>query len=395
MNKIISQKGKKYFEFLELDNCQYRIFFRNNGNQVPSFTICVIQEESPIKSKSYKKMFLLDEFNYLVKDYKNYQNIDSIQNELMSAITKKNINITKIDEQTKLIEIILNNNYKISFKVLCNHEIYESNELLKREKDQALQANNIKKKFGVLSYNLKNVEEVNKNNDIKLQNLKQFTTKLYNLFQDFKNNPFQNKNNNYPTEEMMLNMTKEQRYQILGIQSDIVHTVDEILYISRWLSSEKATKLDLKFKGPYNNFDATRFHSEYDNMVPCLVLIETYEGGRFGGFTNNTWKGENEYKRDETAFLFSLDFLEKYPIRPDCIMQAILAKTQYFFQFGQGDLIIYSNCNKYLCKSDFPKSYICQNKNCNPKNRLTRYKESFVVKDLEIFLVSFRIKNNF
>ena len=215
MSKLISQKGKKYFEFLELDDCQYRIFFRNNGNQVPSFTICVIQEESPIKSKSYKKMFLLDEFNYLVKDYKNYQNIDSIQNELMSAITKKNINITKIDEKTKLIEIILNNNYKISFKVLCNHEIYESNELLKREKDQALQANNIKKKFGVLSYNLKNVEEVNKNNDIKLQNLKQFTTKLYNLFQDFKNNPFQNKNNNYPTEEMMLNMTKEQRYQIL------------------------------------------------------------------------------------------------------------------------------------------------------------------------------------
>ena len=395
MSKIVSQKGKKYFEFLEIDNCHYRIFFRSNGNQVPSFTICVIQEESPIKSKSYKKTFLLDEFNYLVKDYKNYQSMDSIQNELMSAIAKKNINITKIDDQTKLIEIILNNNYKIPFKVLCNHEIYELNDLLKREKDQALQANNIKKKFGLLTNNLKNVEEVNKNNDIKLQNLKQFTTKLYNLFQDFKNNPIQNQNNNYPTEEMMLNMTKEQRYQILGIQSDIVHTVNEILYISRWLSSEKATKLDLKFKGPYYNFDATRFHLEYDNMVPCLVLIETYEGGRFGGFTNNTWKGENEYKSDSTAFLFSLDYLEKYPIRPDCTKQAILAKTQYFFQFGQGDLIIYSYCNKYICKSDFPKSYICQNMNCNPKNRLTRYKESFVVKDLEIFLVSFRIKNNF
>ena len=395
MSKIVSQKGKKYFEFLEIDNCHYRIFFRSNGNQVPSFTICVIQEESPIKSKSYKKTFLLDEFNYLVKDYKNYQSMDSIQNELMSAIAKKNINITKIDDQTKLIEIILNNNYKIPFKVLCNHEIYELNDLLKREKDQALQANNIKKKFGLLTNNLKNVEEVNKNNDIKLQNLKQFTTKLYNLFQDFKKNPIQNQNNNYPTEEMMLNMTKEQRYQILGIQSDIVHTVNEILYISRWLSSEKATKLDLKFKGPYYNFDATRFHLEYDNMVPCLVLIETYEGGRFGGFTNNTWKGENEYKSDSTAFLFSLDYLEKYPIRPDCTKQAILAKTQYFFQFGQGDLIIYSYCNKYICKSDFPKSYISQNKNCNPKNRLTRYKESFVVKDLEIFLVSFRIKNNF
>jgi len=395
MNKIVSQKGKKYFEFLELDNCQYRIFFRNNGNQVPSFTICVIQQESPIKSRAYKKTFLLDEFNQLVKDYKAYPSIDSIQNELMSAIIKKNINITKKDDKTKLIQLILGNNYKISFKVLYQHEIYESNELLKREKDQALQANNLKKKFGILSNNLKNVEEVNKNNEIKLQNLNQFTKNLLNLFQNFKNNPIQNQNNNHPTEEMMLNMTKEERYRILGIQSDIVHTVDEIIFISRWLSSEKATKLDLKFKGPYNNFDATRFHLEYDNMVPCLVLIETYDGARFGGFTNNTWKGENEYKRDETAFLFSLDFLEKYPIRHDCVRNAILAKTQYFFQFGQGDLIIYSNCNKYLCKSDFPKSYVCQNKNINQKYRLTRYKESFIVKDLEIFLVSFTIKNNY
>ena len=191
---------------------------------------------------------------------------------------------------------------------------------------------------------------------------------------------------------MMLNMTKEERYQILGIKSDIVHTVNEVLFISRCLSREKATKLDLRFKGPYNDFDATRYHSEYDNVVPCLILIETVEGGRFGGFTNNTWKGENEYKRDETAFLFSLDFLEKYPIRPECVRNAILAKTQYFFQFGLGDLIIYSHCNKYICKSDFPKSYMCQNPNCNPKNRLTRYRESFVVRDLEIFLVSFRTK---
>ena len=188
MSKIVSQKGKKYFEFLEVDNCQYRIFFRNNGNKVPSFTICIIQEESPIKSKSYKKIFLLDEFNQLVKDYKNYQTINSIQNELMSAIAQRNINITQIDEQTKLVEIILNNIFKISFKVLYNHEIFESNDLLKREKDQSLQANNLKKQFGILSNNLRNVEEVNKNNDIKLQNLKKFTTNLYKLFQDFQNN---------------------------------------------------------------------------------------------------------------------------------------------------------------------------------------------------------------
>ena len=224
----------------------------------------------------------------------------------------------------------------------------------------------------------------NANNDIKLQNLKDIATKLYNLYTTRKKQM---------SENMMLSLTKEERYRILGIKSDIVHSIDELLYISRWLSSEKVTKLELLFKGPFFNYDAIQFHSRYDNIVPCLILIETVEGARFGGFTNQTWKGENEYKCDNTAFLFSLDFLEKYPIDPNCVRQAILCKTQYFFAFGKGDLTIYDHCNKYICKSEFPVSYKCLNNNVNPKFRLTRYKDQFIVRDFEVFLVSFHLKN--
>ena len=399
MNKIVSQKGNKYFEFIDQNNSQYRIFLRTSKNKIPCFSICIIEEISPIKSISYKKTFMLEEFNQYVKDYKKFPNIDLIQNELMSNIMNRNIQITQIDNSTKLIDIILNNNFKLSFKALKVHEIYESNDFLKRYKEQVSQTNNIKNKFGVLSNNLKKCEEVNKNNEIKLQNLKDTTTKLFNIFNNMmKNqnqNQFQNQNNNYPSEDIMLTLTKEERYRILGIKSDIVHTVNELFYISRWLSSEKVTKLDLLYKGPYMNFDATAFHLQYDNIVPCLILIEAVNGGRFGGFTNKTWKGENEYKADNTAFLFNLDFLEKYPIRPDCVKNAIMAKTQYFFEFGKGDLIIYNQCNKYICKSSFPVSYICTNNQCNPKYRLTRYKSEFTVKDLEIFLVSFTMKKDY
>lgn len=389
MNTMVIQKGDKYFELNDQDNNQYRIFFRVSKNLTPSFSICIIHEISPSKSISYKKMFLLDEFNDLVKNYKKFENIDEIQKELMSNIMNSNINIKTDNNRSIIVNFLLGGNYQLSFKVLIAHEIIESNKLLIKTKEQIKQANNIKNKFGVLSNKLQKCEEVNKNNDERIQKLKDLTTKLYNIFNNRSKIPI----NNNPPEDILLTKTKEERYRILGIKSDIVHSLNELMYISRWLSSEKVTKLDLLFKGPSSNFDATTFHLTYDNIVPCLILIETTRGVRFGGFTNQTWKGENTYKNDKTAFLFNLDFLEKYPINPQYSGSAILAKTQYFFGFGKGDLIIFDHCNKVICRSDFPVSYVCQNQNCNPKLRLTNYQHEFVVRDIEVFLVSFTMKN--
>lgn len=390
MDLKIIQKGNKFFELYDKDNNQYSLFFRESKNKTPSFTICLIQEVSPSKSICYKKTFLLEEFNLIVKDYKSYDSINLIITDLVADIMSQNIEIHHMDESTKSINILLNSTFPINFQMNKVHEIFEFNEILKRAKDKIIQTNNMKNKINMLSNNIRKCDEVNKNNDVKIQNLKNVTTRLFNLFNNYKNN--MNKNN-YPPEDIMLTLTKEERYRILGIQSDIVHAVNELFYISRWLSSEKVTKLNLLFKGAFINFDAVAFHSQYDNIVPCLILIETTSGARFGGFTNKTWKGENEYKKDNTAFLFSLDFLEKYPIHPQCIDNAILAKTQYLFSFGKGDLIIYGSCNRFICKSDFPVSYICQNRNVDPKYRLTKYNHEFVVKDLEVYLVEFTMKN--
>ena len=394
MNIKVVQKKKRYFELFDQDNNQYSIFFKTSQNNTPSFSICIIHEVSPSKSISYKKTFLLDEFNQIAKGYRQYDNIEIIQNELMSSILNRNIQINHIDITTKLVNILLNNNFKLSFRVFKVHEIIESNRLIAKTKEQIIETNNLMNRYGIMSNKLQKCEEVNKNNEIRLKNLKDVTTKLFYLFNNFSQKPNFNYNYNYPSEDLMLTKTKEERYRILGIKSDIVHTVKEIIYISHWLSSEKVTKIELLFKGPNWNFDATSFHSQYDNIVPCLILIETTTGARFGGFTNKTWKGENEYKSDNTAFLFSLDFLEKYPINPQYVGMAILAKTQNLCIFGKGDLIIYDHCNKFLCKSDFPNAYICQNTQVNHRLRLTNYNHDFLVKDFEVFLVSFTTKKH-
>ena len=394
----VEQIDKKYFELLDRNNKQYRIYLRNSKNRTPSFSLCIIEEVSPTKSISYKKTFLVDEFNYYVEGYKKFENIQDIQDELIANIKNKYIEITQLDDSTKLVNIILNKQFQLSLKLLKAHEIYESNELMQRNKSDIVKANFVKNRALKNENNLKNLEEENKNTEIKLENLKSEATRLFNLFNKYKKIQEQKPKppiikKQGPSEAVMLTLTKEERYRILGIKSDIVHTVNELFYISHWLSQEKATKLDLLFKGPFYNFDSTTFHSTYDNIVPCLILIEATNGARFGGFTNQTWKGENEYKKDNTAFLFSLNFLEKYPVKPECAGNAIFAKISQFFTFGKGDLIIYNHCNQCYCKSEFPRSYNCFSNNGDPRGRLTKYNFDFIVKDLEVFLVSFDTKD--
>ena len=394
----VEQKERKYFEIIDNNNINYRLFLRTSQNKTPAFSICIIEEISPIKSFSYKKTFLVDEFNYYVDGYRKYENIENIQQELINNISKGCITISQLNESTKLVKILLNNSFQLTVKLPKVHEIIETNEIKQLTKKQINQTNLAKNKISRISSDIQKFEEVNKNNDINLNNLKNKASKLYDLFYKLKQAQKQKKipkpiDNQGPSESVMLTLTKEERYRILGINSDIVHTLTELFYISRWLSPEKATKLDLLFKGPYYNFDAVTFHSSYDNIVPCLILVEAHNGARFGGFTNQTWKGENEYKKDPTAFLFSLNFLEKYPVRPDSISNAIFAKTSFLFTFGKGDLIIYDQCHKRYCQSEFPRSYICQTNQGDPKHRLTKYSYDFIVKDLEVFLVSFNTKD--
>ena len=270
---IVEQNDTKYFSLIDNINNQYRLYLRTSKNKTPSFSLCIVEEITPIKSISYKKTFLIEEFNYYVEGYKKFDNIDDIQNELMSNIMKRCIEINQLNETTKLVKIILNNSFKLSLKLPKVHEIYESNELIQRRKNQNKETDFLKNKLDKIENNLQKCEEDNKNNDINLNNLKNKASQLYDLFHKIKHSPKPQPPpsiNQGPPEEIMLTLTKEERYRILGIKSDIVHTLDELFYISRWLSQEKATKLDLLFKGPYYNFSALSFHTEYDNLVPCL-----------------------------------------------------------------------------------------------------------------------------
>ena len=125
MNINVEQKDKKYFSIIDNNNNNFRIFLRTSKNKTPSFSLCVIEEISPIKSISYKKTFLVEEFNYYVEGYKKFDNVEDIQNELISNIAKGCIQIIQLDESIKLLKIVLNNSFELSIKLNKVHEIFE------------------------------------------------------------------------------------------------------------------------------------------------------------------------------------------------------------------------------------------------------------------------------
>ena len=103
----VEQKERKYFEIIDNNNINYRLFLRTSQNKTPAFSICIIEEISPIKSFSYKKTFLVDEFNYYVDGYRKYENIENIQKELINNISKGCITISQLNELKKLVKILL------------------------------------------------------------------------------------------------------------------------------------------------------------------------------------------------------------------------------------------------------------------------------------------------
>ena len=188
MNINVEQKDEKYFSFIDNDNNNFRIFLRSNKNKTPSFSLCIIEEISSTKSICYKKTFLVEEFNYYVEGYKKFENIEDIQQELISNIKKGCIQINQLDESTKLVKIILNNSFQLSIKLNKVHIIFESNDIERISKQQMEEIDFTKNMISKISSILQKCEEDNKNNDVNLNNLKNKASKLYDLFYQFKKN---------------------------------------------------------------------------------------------------------------------------------------------------------------------------------------------------------------
>jgi hypothetical protein len=172
--------------------------------------------------------------------------------------------------------------------------------------------------------------------------------------------------------------------------SDIIKTVEEFEFLRDTLGKvELRMILNSNIHGDY----ARDFH-EKANYHHLLILVETFEGNRFGGYTSDnfiplsvglTSTSVDVQKYDEAAFLFNLDTKKIYEINPDKVGTALNCDEYYTLSFGEKDLVIW---DYFLTKggvSNFPDYY----GNGAQPFELTGGEQTFKINSIEVFQVLF------
>ena len=105
----------------------------------------------------------------------------------------------------------------------------------------------------------------------------------------------------------------QDKTQNITVKGDIIHSIEELELLTRKMNkNNNKITLNLIYKATTDSDKAKAFHEKCDDAQSTLVLIETDKGKRFGGFTTCSWAGDCQEKKDEDAFVFSLNKMQVY-----------------------------------------------------------------------------------
>ena len=168
----------------------------------------------------------------------------------------------------------------------------------------------------------------------------------------------ENDNENENEEEQKLNVgfiehVEDMDNEIFEESSIITSTKPdkekEINLLNSWLSPTLQNifkendpvhyKTKLIYSSENDDDKISSFHKYCDGIAPTLILIETKEGFRYGGFTIQCWESKEEsiFKEDKNAFIFSLDTEKKYDVTDPT--KSIQCSKFWGPYFGEGGAI--------------------------------------------------------
>ena len=333
-----------------------------------------------------------------------------------SLLTKEN-NSLKTENENIRNEL---EQYKQQFDKL-------KNDFTSLEKDaEALQEQNneflkLKETLENNNHNLQNnLEQITKDNEALKQNLTLANNQnedLVNEINVLKNN---SQKSNYNEEEiknlmeelnayrikaqeneMLKKHIEELEYQIQMIQErqeeedvkevkgDIIHDMNELEMITKKINKEnKRIIINLLYKASADSDSASVFHEKCDGANNTIVLVETKDGKRFGGYTTKSWKGNCVEKPDPDAFIFSFDKMKTYDNIPGDDAIGCYPK------FGP----IFLGCQIKIFDNAFTRGGTTFEKELNFNTEedyeLTGGSRTFEVKDIEVYEVIIEDLNN-
>ena len=242
--------------------------------------------------------------------------------------------------------------------------------------------NNIK--FNEINFKVDLKENINIVNNKEINELK-------NVIKD-QNNEIINLKNKVNQLEILVNDLLIFKKDILGkitfkINSKIVDSYFNIILIKNWINninneSSKIIKAKLLYKLSKDGDSIDTFHQKCDNNSPTLLLVETTNGRKFGGYTTCVWSVNKGGKKDGKTFLFSLDEKKLYKKKKEHENERdIYCRKDAGPTFGGNDLYFYQTLKKGYSASP----YYFLDKNDLAKN----IKDDFDIKEIEIFKICF------
>ena len=165
-----------------------------------------------------------------------------------------------------------------------------------------------------------------------------------------------------------------------GIIKNIIKEQGEIEFVVNKIAEKfPGCKFNLLYKGSTDGDSAADFHSKCDDAEKTLVIVEDNYGNRFGGFTTQDWGGQYMQKKDDDAFIFSIDKNKTYDIIPG--QNAIGCYPNFGPVFFGCQIRIYDN---FLTKggTTYKKGL---NYNTTEDFELTNGNQNFGVRDIEVY----------
>ena len=139
-------------------------------------------------------------------------------------------------------------------------------------------------------------------------------------------------------------------------------------------------KFTLLFRASRDGYSYSNFHSKCDGKVNTLILVETTNRRRFGGYTECQWDQNDSYKSGPYSFIFSFDNKKIYYSKNG--ENSIYGSSSYGPVFGSGhDFYICDDCNS--------SNNSGENMGSNYENDGKKYpltgSNTFLVSDYEVY----------
>ena len=154
--------------------------------------------------------------------------------------------------------------------------------------------------------------------------------------------------------------------------------ISELNNISKWIDPNKKITYNLLFKKTRDGDTTQRFHAFCDNKGKTVTIIETIEGNKFGGFTNENWD-KSKCKKNENDFVFSLNLNKMYKLKSGDSIYCGESEGPYFGHDGSSaDIRINNNTLNY--GETIGNSY-------GSNKELNGGKKEFIVKEIDVYQV--------